>query len=165
MKKVAILVKEPPEPHRSSTAQHRTKRARVEAGSEHYLVTPISYDDNEGENSDISQALRGLERKKTHRVKSRAAAKRFREKTKQYETTLANREEQIIQKRIYLDAWVKALKNEVLALRIQILEHSSCDCEMIQGYIARTACSVVYSGTETKLKHCDVRYHIALEQC
>ncbi|WQF76260.1 Putative basic-leucine zipper domain-containing protein [Colletotrichum destructivum] len=147
-KKATISVEEPPQPHRSSTAQHRTKRARVEAGSEPFPVTPISCvkGDNKGEDSDISRALRSPERKKTHRVKNRVAAKRCREKTKQYETELANKEKQVTQKRVYLDACVTALKNEVLALRNQILDHGNCDCEMIQGYIARTASSVGYNG-------------------
>ncbi|KAK2036301.1 hypothetical protein LZ31DRAFT_421739, partial [Colletotrichum somersetense] len=134
--------------------QYRTKRARVEANSEPSPATAISYDedggwvkvDYEGENSDISRALRGPERKKTLRVKSRAAAKRCREKTKQYETDLANKEKQVAQEREYLDSCVTALKNEVLVLRNRVLEHGSCECEMIQRYIVRTASSVAYNG-------------------
>ncbi|KAK1973420.1 hypothetical protein LZ30DRAFT_15933 [Colletotrichum cereale] len=147
-KKATISVEEPPEPHRSSTAQQRTKRARVEAGSKPSSVTPILCvkGDHKDEDSDISRALRGPERKKTHRVKNRVAAKRCREKTKQYETDLANKEKQVTQERVYLDACGTALKNEVLALRNQILEHGNCDCEMIQGYIARMARSVGYIG-------------------
>ncbi|GKT92444.1 nitrogen assimilation transcription factor [Colletotrichum tofieldiae] len=143
-----MSVKEPLEPHSSSTAQHCAKRARVEAGSEPSPVTPISCvkGDNKGEDSDISRALRGPERKKTYRVKNRAAAKRCREKTTQYETDLVNKEKQVTQERVYLDSYVTALKNEVLALRNRILEHGSCDCEMIQGYIARTASSVGCNG-------------------
>ncbi|GKT53406.1 nitrogen assimilation transcription factor [Colletotrichum tofieldiae] len=145
-----MSVKEPLEPHSSSTAQHCAKRARVEAGSEPSPVTPISCvkGDNKGEDSDISRALRGPERKKTYRVKNQAAAKRCREKTKHYETDLVNKEKQVTQKRVYLEACVTALKNEVLALRNQILEHGSCDCETIQGYIARTASSVSCNGNK-----------------
>ncbi|KAK6224919.1 bZIP transcription factor [Colletotrichum tabaci] len=153
-KQVTLSARELPGPHRPPKAQHRTKRSRVEAGSEPSPVTPISYDedagwvegDNEGEDSDTSRALRGPERKKTYRVKNRAAAKRCREKTKQYEMDLSNKEKQVTQERLYLDACVAALKNEVLTLRNQILEHGSCDCEMIQGYIARTASSVGHTG-------------------
>ncbi|GJD04361.1 hypothetical protein ColKHC_13186 [Colletotrichum higginsianum] len=86
--------------------------------------------------------------KKILRVKSRAAAKRCREKTKQYETDLANKEKQVAQEREYLDSCVTALKNEVLALRNRVLEHGSCECEMIQRYIVRTASSVAYNGHE-----------------
>ncbi|WQF84262.1 Putative basic-leucine zipper domain-containing protein [Colletotrichum destructivum] len=114
-KKVTMSVKEPLEPHSSSTAQHCAKRARVEAGSEPSPVTPISCvkGDNKGEDSDISRALRGPERKKTYRVKNRAAAKRCREKTTQYEMDLVNKEKQVTQERVYLDSCVTALKNEV----------------------------------------------------
>ncbi|KAF4780348.1 hypothetical protein HER10_EVM0011179 [Colletotrichum scovillei] len=82
------------------------------------------------------------EGKKTYRVKNRAAAKRCREKTKQHELDLAAQEQRVTQERMYLDACVSALKNEVLVLRSQILEHGDCDCEMIRGYIARTANNV-----------------------
>ncbi|OHF03475.1 hypothetical protein CORC01_01194 [Colletotrichum orchidophilum] len=82
------------------------------------------------------------EEKKTYRVKNRAAAKRCREKTKQHEMDLAAQEKRVTQERMYLDACVTALKNEVLVLRSQILEHGGCDCEMIRGYIARTANNV-----------------------
>ncbi|KAK1701273.1 hypothetical protein BDP55DRAFT_15684 [Colletotrichum godetiae] len=79
------------------------------------------------------------EGKKTYRVKNRAAAKRCREKTKQHELDLTAQEKQVTQERMYLDAYVAALKNEILVLRSQILEHGDCDCEIIRGYIARTA--------------------------
>ncbi|KAJ0349273.1 hypothetical protein COL154_013620 [Colletotrichum chrysophilum] len=76
---------------------------------------------------------------KKYRVKNRAAAKRCREKTKQYEEDLAVQEKEITQERMYLDACVTALKNEVLTLKNQILQHSDCGCELIEGYIARAA--------------------------
>ncbi|OLN97228.1 Cyclic AMP-responsive element-binding protein 5 [Colletotrichum chlorophyti] len=81
----------------------------------------------------------GLDRNKKYRVKNRAAAKRCREKTKQYEIDLAAREKQVTQERMYLDACVTALKNEVLTLKNQILQHGDCECDMIKGYIAKAA--------------------------
>ncbi|KAF9879335.1 bZIP transcription factor [Colletotrichum karsti] len=84
--------------------------------------------------------------KTTYRAKNRVAAKRCREKTKQYEIDLANKEKKVTQERMYLDACVTALKNEVLTLKNQILQHSDCDCDMIQGYIARAASGVSISG-------------------
>ncbi|KAK1978420.1 hypothetical protein LZ30DRAFT_216450 [Colletotrichum cereale] len=144
--------RKPADPRLASMTQNRSKKARVGtgAGSEPPPASSISYedngvraeDDNEGEDSDASSAPAGSGRKKTYRVKNRAAAKRCREKTKQYEIDLANREKQVTQERMYLDACVTALKNEVLGLKNQILQHGSCDCDMIQGYIARTASNV-----------------------
>ncbi|KZL78699.1 bZIP transcription factor [Colletotrichum tofieldiae] len=118
-KKVTISVKQVPQPHRSSTVQHRTKGARVKAGSEPSPVTSISYvkGNNDSEDSNLSQALQGPERKKRHRIKNQAAAKRCRKKTKHYKTDLANKEKQVTQERMYLDACVTALKNEPLGLR------------------------------------------------
>ncbi|GKT62352.1 basic region leucine zipper [Colletotrichum tofieldiae] len=153
-KKATKPTREAMDPRLSSTAQHRPKKARVGAGCELSPASSLSNDENaewaeddvEGEDSDASLAPPGLDRKKTYRVKNRAAAKRCREKTKQYEVDLANKEKQVTQERIYLDACVTALKNEVLTLKNQILQHGSCDCEMIQGYIARTASTVSVAG-------------------
>ncbi|GKT50714.1 basic leucine zipper (bZIP) transcription factor atfB [Colletotrichum spaethianum] len=152
--------RKPAEPRLLPTAQHRSKKARVGAGSEPSPANSLSYDENgegadeddEGEDSDASLAPPGRDRKKTYRVKNRAAAKRCREKTKQYEIDLANKEKQVTQERMYLDACVTALKNEVLTLKNQILQHGSCDCEMIQGYIARTASTVSVAGHDASAK-------------
>ncbi|OHW97684.1 basic region leucine zipper [Colletotrichum incanum] len=153
-KKATKPARKPVDPRLSSTAQHRSKKARVGADSEPSPASSMSYDENgqwaenddEGEDTDASLAPPGPDRKKTYRVKNRAAAKRCREKTKQYEIDLANKEKQVTQERMYLDACVTALKNEVLTLKNQILQHGSCDCEMIQGYIARTASDVSVAG-------------------
>ncbi|KAJ0365756.1 hypothetical protein COL26b_011939 [Colletotrichum chrysophilum] len=95
-----------------------------------------NYNDEDGESS-LSPS--GPERRKNYRVKNRAAAKRCREKTKQYELDLAAKEQEVTQERIYLDAYVTALRNEVLSLKDQILQHGDCDCDVIQGYIATAA--------------------------
>ncbi|KXH58335.1 basic region leucine zipper [Colletotrichum nymphaeae SA-01] len=84
--------------------------------------------------------------KTPYRVKNRAAAKRSREKTKQYEISLTAKERQLTQDRLHLNACITTLKNEVLSLRTQILEHGGCNCEMIRGYITRTANDVSVKG-------------------
>ncbi|KAK2053138.1 hypothetical protein LY76DRAFT_525226 [Colletotrichum caudatum] len=138
------------------SSRNHSKTARVAAAgdTESPLASPMSSkdkgaraeDDNEGENSGASLTPAGPDRKKPYRVKNRAAAKRCREKTKQYEIDLTNRAKQVTQERVYLDACVNALKHEVLSLKNQILKHGSCDCDMIQGYITRTASSVSVAG-------------------
>ncbi|KAI3558862.1 transcription factor atf21 [Colletotrichum abscissum] len=92
---------------------------------------------------------------KGHRIKNRAAAKRSREKTKQYEQYLVVKEHEIAQERMYLNTCLIALKNEVLTLKNEILQHTGCDCEMIQRYIDKAAHSfgsgVAQSDTEAYL--------------
>lgn len=87
-------------------------------------------------------------KKGPYRVKNKAAAKRCREKTKQYEADLVAKEKQVMQDRAYLEAYVTMLKNEVLSLRSQILEHGECECEAIQRYIIRTANNVIGGSWE-----------------
>ncbi|KAK2001195.1 basic region leucine zipper [Colletotrichum falcatum] len=140
----------------ASMSRNHPKKARAGTGgaSESHPVSSVSYwgngaradDGNKGEDSDASTAPAGPSRKKPYRIKNRAAAKRCREKTKQYEIYLSNREKQVTEERMYLDACVTALKNEVLSLKNHILQHGSCDCDMIQGYISRTATAISVSG-------------------
>ncbi|OHF01693.1 hypothetical protein CORC01_02884 [Colletotrichum orchidophilum] len=85
------------------------------------------------------------QKRSPYRVKNRAAAKRCREKTKQYEIDLVAKETQVMQQRVYLVACIRALKNEVLSLRSQILDHGECSCEEIRRYIARTA-TIISAG-------------------
>jgi len=137
-------------------SRNHSKNAWVGVGgaSESPPASSMSYEDkgaraedyNEDKDSDVSLGPAETDRKKPYRVKNRAAAKRCREKTKQYEVDLVNKEKQVTQEHMYLDAYVTALKNEVLFLKNQILQHGSCDCDMIQGYIARTASTVSVTG-------------------
>lgn len=137
---------------RSSIPQRSWKRTRLGTTGEPSPASPSSYDENaleiEVDNEvDESDAPPAPGKQKTHRVKNRAAAKRCREKTKQYEMDLAARERQVTEERMYLDACVTALKNEVLTLKNQILQHGDCDCEIIQGYIAKAASGVCNGRT------------------
>ncbi|WYZ39172.1 hypothetical protein EsH8_III_001086 [Colletotrichum jinshuiense] len=149
-KKASKTTRKPADQPPHLAGQQPSKRARVGARCEPSPASSTSYDgsagwmedNDEDEEVDVSAAPRGPDKKKTYRVKNRAAAKRCREKTKQYEVDLAAKERQVTQERMYLDSCVTALKNEVLTLKNQILQHGDCDCEIIQGYIARTANSV-----------------------
>ncbi|KAK2738652.1 bZIP transcription factor [Colletotrichum kahawae] len=139
----------------SSTTRQPLKKAKVgpagRAGATSSAApkneTATTENDN-NEDGESSLSPSGPERRKSYRVKNRAAAKRCREKTKQYELDLAAKEQEVTQERIYLDACVTALRNEVLSLKDQILQHGDCDCDVIQGYIARAA-GGVGAGTTT----------------
>ncbi|EQB49517.1 hypothetical protein CGLO_11142 [Colletotrichum gloeosporioides Cg-14] len=133
----------------SSTIQQQLRKARTGSAGKLALTSSAAHkvDDAtlKSDNGQQDEPLHGTPspgKKKSYRVRNRAAAKRCREKTKQYELDLAAKEQDIAQERIYLDACVTALRNEVLDLKSQILQHSDCDCEIIQGYIARAASGV-----------------------
>lgn len=85
-------------------------------------------------------------RKKKYRVKNRAAAKRCRDKARQYEIDLVAREKQVTDEHAQLEACAASVKEEILVLKQQILQHSGCECPMIQGYIARVANEVGVSS-------------------
>ncbi|KAK1976867.1 hypothetical protein LZ30DRAFT_602584 [Colletotrichum cereale] len=84
-------------------------------------------------------------RRKAYCRKSRASAKFYREKAKGHEIDLVAKEEQLLEERRHLDAYVVALKNEVLTLKCQILQHSNCDCDYIRTYIVKAAGDIVAS--------------------
>ncbi|KAF6787875.1 Cyclic AMP-responsive element-binding protein 5 [Colletotrichum sojae] len=131
---------------RASTTQP-PKKVRVGPTAEPSPASSSSYGENTPEvdfndKGDDSEAPPAPSKQKTYRVKNRAAAKRCREKTKQYEIDLAAREKQVTEERMYLDACVTMLKNEVLTLKSEILQHGDCDCDIIQGYIAKAASGV-----------------------
>ncbi|KZL65392.1 transcription factor Atf21 (bZIP transcription factor) [Colletotrichum tofieldiae] len=129
---------------RSTSSQQRPQNLR--AGAQRELLSASSspcdknidqaVDEEEGLGRDM---LPRPEKRKPHRVKNLVAAKRYREKTKQYETSLVAKKGQVTRERMYLDSCVTALKNEVLTLKNQILQHGDCDCDLIQVYIARAA--------------------------
>ncbi|CAI0653094.1 unnamed protein product [Colletotrichum noveboracense] len=148
----------------SSAAEQSHKRAKIGAGGKPSPSSSNSYDDkvtpidgdsmDEGETGEVgeeSESWRPGLRKK-YRVKNREAAKRCRAKTKQYEEDLAVKEREMTQERMYLDACVTALKNEVLALKNEILQHGDCDCELIQGYIAKAAGGISAGAAPTSTK-------------
>lgn len=73
------------------------------------------------------------------RERNRLAASRCREKSKQYMTELRWKEREQAQRKEMLASHVCALKEEVLALKTEILKHAYCDCDHIQNYLASAA--------------------------
>ncbi|KAF2997780.1 hypothetical protein E8E14_002633 [Neopestalotiopsis sp. 37M] len=76
------------------------------------------------------------------RQKNRAAAARCREKTRHYADQLRGRERDLSSQKAVLTACVADLRDEVLALKNEILRHSGCDCDHIQKYLTAAANSI-----------------------
>ncbi|RYP80658.1 hypothetical protein DL769_002340 [Monosporascus sp. CRB-8-3] len=81
----------------------------------------------------------GASRTLTHRERNRIAAHKCRQKNRQNVEELQQQERDLAQQNKYLNAHLNHLKDEVLGLRNEILNHGNCDCELIQNYIAETA--------------------------
>ncbi|RYP31224.1 hypothetical protein DL767_005853 [Monosporascus sp. MG133] len=81
----------------------------------------------------------GVSRTLTHRERNRIAAHKCRQKNRQNVEVLQQQERDLAQQNKYLNAHLNHLKDEVLVLRNEILNHGNCDCELIQNYIAETA--------------------------
>ncbi|KAK1975249.1 hypothetical protein LZ30DRAFT_693749 [Colletotrichum cereale] len=139
-----------------SSAERRTfvgrknaapKTKRLKAAVEPSSTTPSScdeiseqayYDGRELE----SDLLPRPGEKKPYRINNRAAAKRCRDKMRQNELDLVAMDQQITEHRMYLEACVATLKDEVLGLKNEILQHSDCNCEAIKRYITLAASGV-----------------------
>ncbi|RYO89304.1 hypothetical protein DL764_008598 [Monosporascus ibericus] len=81
----------------------------------------------------------GVSRTLTHRERNRIAAHKCRQKNRQNVEELQQQERDLAQQNKYLNAHLNHLKDEVLVLRNEILNHGNCECELIQNYIAETA--------------------------
>ncbi|RYO85900.1 hypothetical protein DL766_003968 [Monosporascus sp. MC13-8B] len=81
----------------------------------------------------------GVGRALTHRERNRIAAHKCRQKNRQNVEELQQQERDLAQQNRYLNAHLNHLKEEVLGLRNEILNHGNCDCELIQHYIAESA--------------------------
>ncbi|OHW97757.1 transcription factor atf21 [Colletotrichum incanum] len=127
-----------------STKKPVSKKTQVMAPDRPFSRSSSLYDENSEQSYDDG---RDLERdmsprpdsKKTYRINNRAAAKRCRDKTRQHELDLVAMDKHVTEERMYLDACVTTLKNEVLSLKNTILQHSDCDCEAIKRYIVKAA--------------------------
>ncbi|KAG7061002.1 basic region leucine zipper, partial [Colletotrichum scovillei] len=120
------------------TLEQALEKTSTNSGSTNVPTVKIIGQGNDGMSGEGASDAKPCQ-KTPYRVKNRAAAKRSREKTKQYEINLTAKERQLTQDRLHLYACITTLKNKVLSLRTQILEHGGCNCEIIQGYITRTA--------------------------
>lgn len=81
-------------------------------------------------------------RKDSYRIVNRAAAKRCRERTRYNELSLVSKEREAAEKWSHLKSVMTALEDELILLKNHILQHSGCEYEPIQKYIARTADTV-----------------------
>lgn len=75
----------------------------------------------------------------TYRERNRIAAHKCRQKNKQSVQELQQQERDLAEKNKVLAAHVGHLKDEVLGLKTEILNHGNCDDELIQNYIAKSA--------------------------
>ena len=73
------------------------------------------------------------------KLRNRRAAKKYREKTKTYQGSLAKQLAQLEGRRSVLSNQVKSLHAEVLALKQDILLHGECGSAIIDAFITRSA--------------------------
>ncbi|KAH7007964.1 uncharacterized protein B0I36DRAFT_404448 [Microdochium trichocladiopsis] len=80
-------------------------------------------------------AVPSSNKKKTIREKNRSAATKYRNKMKCETTELQETEKQLSEKNSTLSAHVQELRDEILALKMEILRHSTCNDQGIQAFI------------------------------
>ncbi|KAH7033532.1 uncharacterized protein B0I36DRAFT_348577 [Microdochium trichocladiopsis] len=78
-------------------------------------------------------------KRKTLREKNRAAATKYRNKTRHDMMELQESERELAQKNKVLRTYIECLRNEILSLKTEVLRHGSCESQMIQEYIMETA--------------------------
>ncbi|KAK7752616.1 hypothetical protein SLS62_005385 [Diatrype stigma] len=81
----------------------------------------------------------GKKRTLTYRERNRIAAHKCRQKNKQTIQELQQQEHDLAEKNRVLAAHVDHLKDEVLVLKSEILNHGNCEDELIQNYITKSA--------------------------
>ncbi|RYP78062.1 hypothetical protein DL771_000755 [Monosporascus sp. 5C6A] len=86
----------------------------------------------------------------TQRERNRIAAQKCRRKSKQYQKDLTGRARDLANLNKLLSAERLALKDEVFLLKSEVLKHGSCNCSMIDDYIAKTARDLPTLNDSTK---------------
>lgn len=71
--------------------------------------------------------------------RNRVAASKCRQKKKEYINGLEERARELTSTRNHLMAYVASLKDEIIALKTEMLKHSDCNCVAIQEYLRREA--------------------------
>ncbi|GKT67128.1 transcription factor Atf21 [Colletotrichum tofieldiae] len=138
---------------KKASARRRSTKKLVMAPDNQFSRSSGMYNENSEQSynngRDLeSDVLPRPDSKKTYRTNNRAAAKRCRDKTRQHELDLMAMDRHVTEKRMYLDACVATLQDEVLSLKNTILQHSDCGCEAIERYITKAA-SDVSLGTKS----------------
>ncbi|RYP44952.1 hypothetical protein DL768_008645 [Monosporascus sp. mg162] len=86
----------------------------------------------------------------SQRERNRIAAKKCRRKSKQHQKDLADRARDLANLNKLLSAERLALKDEVFVLKSEVLKHGSCNCSVIDDYIAKTARDLPASKDSTE---------------
>ncbi|KHO01423.1 transcription factor atf21 [Metarhizium album ARSEF 1941] len=71
--------------------------------------------------------------------RSRAASNKFRERKRHEIAQLESEEYTIEDANRQLRSMLDALTSEILSLKMQLLQHTDCNCELIQAYISKEA--------------------------
>lgn len=71
--------------------------------------------------------------------RSRVASNRFRERKRNEIAQLESEEYTIEDANRQLRSILDALTSEILSLKMQLLQHTNCNCELIQAYINKEA--------------------------
>ncbi|KAI1878945.1 hypothetical protein JX265_003122 [Neoarthrinium moseri] len=112
------------------------------------MVSPVSMqseasDETKNNSTEPSEPPAGHTTKHDiHREKNRIAAGRCREKSKKQVDELRTRERELSVQKACLSTSVAELKDEVLALKYEILRHGNCECPYIQRYLSQAAESI-----------------------
>ncbi|OCL03538.1 hypothetical protein AOQ84DRAFT_368304, partial [Glonium stellatum] len=82
-------------------------------------------------------------RREKYLEKNRVAASKCRQKKKQWEMALDARVRELEAARACLRPYVTALREEVIALKSELLKHVDCGCTAIQEYLAESASHIL----------------------
>lgn len=115
-----------------SSQTNSTSRARKNSSSSSGARTGKSIQDESGLQDDEVKRERFLKR-------NRVAASKCRQKKKEYINGLEERARELTSTRNHLMAYVASLKDEIIALKTEMLKHSNCNCVAIQEYLRREA--------------------------
>lgn len=134
------------DPHRRPSRSEKARRAsRFSDASEvsraSTILSPVSVQSSvSSPRTTISAPARTRQQQyERTRQKNREAASKCREKTKNNVDDLRARERELSCQKQVLTAIAGELKNEVLALKHEILLHGNCECEYIQKYLESAA--------------------------
>lgn len=102
-------------------------------------TVPIKIEDTASNGSVETEHTDGNDKTLTYRERNRIAAHKCRQKSKKGVQELQQQERDLAEQNRFLVAHVDHLKNEVLGLKTEILNHGNCQDDLIQNYIAESA--------------------------
>jgi len=125
--------------HKTKSEAGRSKRRASSCVSKPGAATTTTSTEDGGGPSTSAAPSNTRTKKKTIREKNRTAATKYRNKTKKGIEELQEMESQLSEKNRILSGHVECLRNEILALKTEILRHGTCESPLIQEYIMKTA--------------------------